>query len=100
MKEARVLVEINGKVIGECSLAKPLNSVGRLHGKTDVFVPSQSVSRLHAYIRYENHGWVIEDAESLNGIVYQGTRVERLALTNGDRVYLAPKVVLQYQTRG
>jgi hypothetical protein len=42
---------------------------------------------------------VIEDAESLNGIVYHGTRLERLALTNGDRIYLAPKAVLHYQAR-
>ena len=39
------------------------------------------------------------DSDGLNGIIYQGTRIERLALTNGDQIYLAPKVVLHYQTR-
>jgi ABC-type multidrug transport system fused ATPase/permease subunit len=97
MKKARILIELDGKVIGERSLDKPLITIGRLQGN-DVFVPSQRVSRMHARIRYENNAWMIEDADSLNGIVYQGARIERLTLTNGDRVYLAPKAVLHYQT--
>ena len=98
MKEAKVLIELDGKVTGEVRLDKPLITVGRLQGN-DVCVPNQRVSRLHARIRYENNAWVIEDAESVNGIVYQGARVERLALKNGDKVYIAPTAVLYYQTR-
>jgi ABC-type multidrug transport system ATPase subunit len=98
MKEARVLIELDGKVVVERRLDKPLITIGRLQG-SDVCVPNQRVSRLHARIRYENNAWVIEDAESLNGIVYQSSRIDRLALTNGDRIYLAPKTVLHYQTR-
>ncbi|HBE26448.1 MAG TPA: hypothetical protein DDW33_12260, partial [Ktedonobacter sp.] len=95
---ARVVIEIDGKVIGERLLNKPLLTVGRL-SSTDVQIPSQLVSRLHAKIRWENGRWLIEDAESLNGLVYQGQRVDQLALTNGDRVFIAPKVVLLYETR-
>jgi len=98
MKEARILIEVDGKIVGEHRLDKPLMTIGRLQGN-NVYVPNQRVSRLHARIRYENNAWIIEDAESLNGIVYHGTRIERLALTNGDQIYLAPKVVLHYQTR-
>ncbi|TMD61131.1 MAG: ATP-binding cassette domain-containing protein, partial [Chloroflexi bacterium] len=98
MKEARVLIELDGKVVGERRLDKPLITIGRQQG-SDVCVPNQRISRLHARIRYENNTWVIDDAESLNGIIYQGTRIERLALTNGDQIYLAPKAVLHYQTR-
>ena len=97
-KEARILIEVDGKIVGEHRLDKPLMTIGRLQGN-NVYVPNQRVSRLHARIRYENNAWIIEDAESLNGIVYHGTRIERLALTNGDQIYLAPKVVLHYQTR-
>ena len=97
MKEARVLIELDGKAVGERRLDKPLITIGRLQGN-DVCVPNQRVSRLHARIRYENNSWVIEDADSVNGIVYQGARVERLALNNGDRVYIAPTVMLCYQT--
>ena len=94
--EARILVEIDGKVIGECLLNKPTLTVGRLP-ENDVQVPSQRVSRLHARIRWENSTWLIEDAVSVNGLVYQGHRVERLALSDGDRVYLAPTAVLHYK---
>src|SRR2546429_748247 len=98
MKEARILIEVDGKIVGEPRVDKPLMTIGRLQGN-NVYVPNQRVSRVHARIRYENNAWIIEDAESLNGIVYHGTRIERLALTNGDQIYLAPKVVLHYQTR-
>jgi hypothetical protein len=97
-KEARILIELDGKVIGERRLDKPLITVGRLPAN-DVCVPNQRVSRLHARIRYENNAWVIEDADSVNGIVYQGVRIERLILNNGDKVYLAPTARLYYQTR-
>ncbi|HEX9133887.1 MAG TPA: ABC transporter transmembrane domain-containing protein [Ktedonobacteraceae bacterium] len=94
---ARIVIELDGKVVGERQLNKPTLTVGRLSGN-DVQVPSQRVSRLHAKIHWENGRWVIEDAESLNGLVYNGNRVDQLALTNGDRIYVAPTAVLQYKT--
>ena len=97
MKKARVLIELDGKVIGERLLDKPLITIGRLQGN-DMCVPNQRVSRLHARIRYENDAWVIEDADSINGIIYQGVRIERLALNNGDKVYIAPTAMLHFQT--
>ncbi len=97
MQKARVLVEVDGKVVGERRLDKSVLTVGRLSGN-DIQVPSQRVSRLHAKIRWDNGAWLIEDAESLNGLVYQGNLVERLALKNGDRVHIAPTAVVQYMT--
>jgi ABC-type multidrug transport system fused ATPase/permease subunit len=95
--KARVLVEIDGRVVGERRLDKPELTVGRLSAN-DIQVPSQRVSRLHAKIRWENGTWVIEDAESLNGLVYQGNLVERHVFTNGDRVHVAPTAVIQFTT--
>lgn len=94
---ARVLIEIDGKVVGQRVLDKPSMTIGRL-SSNDIHVPSQRVSRLHAKIRAVHGSWVIEDAESLNGLVYQGQRVDHLALTGGDRIFVAPGAVLQYQT--
>ncbi len=94
---ARVVIELNGRVIGERLLNKPVLSIGRL-SENDVQIPSQRVSRLHAKILWENGRWVIEDAESLNGLVYNGNRIDQLALTNGDRIYVSPTAVLQYKT--
>ncbi|HEY6541074.1 MAG TPA: ABC transporter transmembrane domain-containing protein [Ktedonobacteraceae bacterium] len=97
MQKARVLIEVDGKVVGERRLDKAVMTVGRLSGN-DIQVPSQRVSRLHAKIRWENGAWIIEDADSLNGLVYQGNLVERLALKNGDRIHVAPTAVVQYTT--
>src|SRR6266567_1014604 len=95
--KARVLIEIDGKVTGERSLNKPMLTIGRL-SKNDVQVASRRVSRLHARIRWENGSWVMEDAESLNGLIYHGQLVDQLTLRNGDRIRLAPTVVLQFVT--
>jgi ABC-type multidrug transport system fused ATPase/permease subunit len=94
---ARIVVEIDGKVVGQYTLSKPLMTIGRL-SSNDIQVPSQRVSRLHAKIRAANGHWIIEDAESLNGLVYQGQRVDQIVLNSGDRVFIAPSAVLQYQT--
>jgi ABC-type multidrug transport system fused ATPase/permease subunit len=95
-QKARVLIELDGKIVGERKLDKPLLTVGRLSGN-DVQVPSQRVSRLHAKIRWENSTWVIEDAESLNGLVIRGQLVERHILSNGDRIHVAPTAVIRYE---
>jgi len=96
-QNARVLIEVDGKVVGERALNQPSLTVGRLSGN-DVQIPSQRVSRLHAKIHQENGAWVIEDAESLNGLVYRSQRIDRLALSNGDRIYLSPNASLQFVT--
>jgi ATP-binding cassette subfamily B protein len=96
-QKARVLVELDGKIVGERKLDKPVLTVGRLSGN-DIQVPSQRVSRLHAKIRWENNVWVIEDAESLNGLVIRGQLVERHVLSNGDRIHVAPTAVIRFET--
>ncbi|HEY0754714.1 MAG TPA: ABC transporter transmembrane domain-containing protein [Ktedonobacteraceae bacterium] len=95
--DARIVVEVNGKVVGQRNLDKPSLTVGRL-SSNDIQVPSQRVSRLHAKVRSINGSWVLEDAESLNGLVYQGQRVDHLSLNAGDRISIAPGAVLLYQT--
>ncbi len=95
-QRARVRIEVDGQVIGVRQLDKPLLTIGRLSGN-DVQVPSQRVSRLHARMRWENGAWLIEDADSLNGIVYQGKRVDQHVLVNGDQIILAPKAILYYE---
>ena len=94
---ARIVIEVDGNVVNQRLLNKPTMTIGRL-SSNDISVPSQRVSRLHAKILSSNGTWVIEDAESLNGLVYQGQRIDRLILRSGDRVFLSPHIVLQYQT--
>jgi len=95
-QRARVLIEVDGKTIGERRFDKSVLTIGRLPGN-DIQVPSQRVSRLHARIRWENGSWLIEDVESLNGLLYQGQRVERHTLTNGDSIQIAPAAILHFE---
>jgi pSer/pThr/pTyr-binding forkhead associated (FHA) protein len=92
------LIEVDGRIVGQRKLNKPVLTVGRL-ADSDVNVPSQRVSRLHAKIRWiqENGTWIIEDAESLNGVTFQGQRVDKHTLSKGDRIYLAPSALLLYE---
>ena len=92
-----MLIEVDGKAVGERRLDKPVLTIGRL-SNNDVQVPSQRVSRVHARMRWENGTWLIEDVDSLNGITYQGNRVDRHELRNGDRITLAPRVTLYYES--
>ncbi len=97
LRTARVLIEVDGKVVGERRLDKPLLTVGRL-SSSDVQIPSQRVSRLHARIHSVNGVWLMEDADSTNGILYQGQRVDNHELRNGDQITLAPKVILRFES--
>lgn len=94
---ARVLVKINGQVVGETHLTKPELSIGRRDG-SDIHVAHPGVSRLHAKIRAERGTWIIEDTNSANGMRYHGQHVKHLTLNNGDVVLLAPNVALMYET--
>lgn len=93
---ARVVVEMDGEIIGEYRLNKPKLTIGR-YPTSDMQIASQRVSRFHAIIRWRNGAWVIEDAESLNGLSCQGQRIDELALVDEDRIYLDPTIVLQYE---
>lgn len=96
---ARVLIEVDGKIVSERKLDKPLLTVGR-QSSNDIPVPSQRVSRLHAKISWnkDKGTWQIEDAESLNGLTYMGQRVDQHPLRKGDRIYIAPTAVIQYES--
>jgi len=97
---AKILIEIDGKIIGQHALDKVVLTVGRMI-QNDVQLPSdqpscQHVSRLHAKILWKENHWIIEDADSKFGLYYNGKRLEQIVLKNGDRIHIAPQVVLVY----
>lgn len=96
LQPARIHIQVDGKSSGLRQLDRPLLTIGRL-SSNDIQIPSPRISRLHAKLRYEQGTWLVEDAESLNGIVYQGRRVERQPLSSGDQIFLAPGVLLSYE---
>jgi ABC-type multidrug transport system fused ATPase/permease subunit len=93
--KASIHVQIDGKNAGMYELQKKNMVIGRL-SKSDIQIASPRISRCHATLRWGKGVWTIEDAESLNGLTWQGHRVNQLALSNGDRVYLDMSIVLHY----
>ncbi|GAC1503817.1 MAG: hypothetical protein NVS2B12_15530 [Ktedonobacteraceae bacterium] len=92
---AHIFIEIDGKRVQEVKLDKPVMTIGRQDGR-DIQIKHQSVSRAHARILAENGTWFIEDAGSVNGLVFHNQRIQRTSVSNGDRVFIAPNIVLIY----
>ena len=90
-----VQVELDGEIIGERALDKPVLWIGRLL-KNDIHIPDRRISLKHARIVQQRNMWVLEDIDSFNGIVHQGKRVEQHTFVDGDKVYLAPTIALHY----
>jgi pSer/pThr/pTyr-binding forkhead associated (FHA) protein len=90
-----VHIFMNGKLASEYKLEKPSITIGR-YSKSDIQIPSSRVSRYHANLHQHDGTWIIEDADSLNGLTWQGSRVSQMELNDGDRIYLDPEIVLQY----
>lgn len=95
--KARIVIEVDGKTVEERVLTgeKTVLTIGRLP-TNDVIVPSHAVSRMHARLRWKDGMWIIEDTESLNGLIYRGNRVDQLMLMNGDRIHLAARATIQF----
>jgi CRP-like cAMP-binding protein len=59
------------------------STIGRAPDNT-ITVVHPTISRKHARLSLEGGIWVIEDLGSVNGIVFQGRRVDKLPLSPGD----------------
>jgi len=58
--------------------------IGRGKQTSDLTIKDPNVSRQHAVIEFINGQYIISDMGSTNGIEYQGQRVQRRAITDGD----------------
>jgi ATP-binding cassette, subfamily B, bacterial len=99
-QRAQVLIEIDGKVIGQHFLDKAILNIGRKWGESEheIQIPSSYIARnLHAQIFWENGLWSIKSVNSKSGICYNGQIVAQHSFVNGDRIYLAPGIALIYQ---
>jgi len=56
--------------------------------QNDIVVPSERASRVHAELRQEDGGYVIEDRQSRNGTWVNGTRVTVQRLAPGDEIVI------------
>ena len=62
-------------------------TIGRAPDNT-ITVVHPTVSRKHARLSLEGSTWVIEDLGSVNGIVFEGRRVDNLKLSPGDAFHI------------
>src|SRR5207245_1286794 len=97
--QARIMLEVNGKMVEERQLDgdQSVLTIGRLL-TNDVVVPSRRVSRSHAKLYWKEGTWVIEDLDSLNGLINQGNRVVQHTLGNEDRITFLRVALLTYAT--
>lgn len=94
--KAAVTVRIDNKAQETYQLNKTRFTIGRFPG-SDIRIASQRVSRFHGTIRWASNAWIIEDAQSLNGLTCEGQRIDQLALVDGDTINLDANIVLHYQ---
>ena len=77
-------------------LDKPSITLGR-EPDNDIVVPSQVVSGHHARIQRSDGGFWITDMDSRNGLTFQGQRVPRKMLSDGDVLTIGRDVALEFR---
>ncbi len=76
-------------------LDKPRLTIGRLPGN-DIVLPYTQISRYHAELRQRGEEWWILDLGSTNGLHVAGRVVKEYLLHGGDRVILAPTIIIHF----
>jgi pilus assembly protein CpaF len=66
--------------------------IGR-NSSCDIRIDDLSVSRQHARLVFRDGAWVLQDLQSTNGTLVNGTRVGRCRLRPGDRLVLGQQVL-------
>lgn len=64
--------------------------------RNEFILTDTNVSRVHAWISYEQHRHMLYDAESRNGTFVDGRRIEMQCLRNGDEICLGT-TALRYE---
>ena len=81
------LAVITDSETGELILGERQVYLGR-KDTNDFILDDDGASRIHAYISYERHRHVLNDAESLNGTFVNKKKISRHVLKNGDKILI------------
>ena len=81
------LAVITDSDISELVLGERQVYLGRKN-TNDFVLNDDGASRVHAYISYERHRHVLNDAESLNGTFVNKKKINRHVLKNGDKILI------------
>jgi two-component system cell cycle response regulator len=69
------------------------------HAECDVHIPSDSISRRHAWVMPKAHGLAISDLRSTNGTYLNGDRITEAMATEGDKIQLGDTIILRYSAQ-
>ena len=89
---ARFTVYFGRKAVGIYDFGPGRFRVGR-HPDSAVFLPNQSISRLHAVLQMREGEWQVYDTGGSNGLFVNGTKVTAHKLRTGDRVELGKYII-------
>lgn len=83
---ASFTVYFKRKKVGEYEFEGGRIRVGR-HPESEIFLPHQSVSRLHAVLNHGENGWIVENVGGKNGLFLNGGLVRMaMKVSQGDRI--------------
>ena len=87
--EARTAGTLSGRVL-----------IGRWPDNT-IVIDDRAVSRVHAWIGFENGTYYISDASSRTGTIVNGKPLRALVmcLATGDEIQIGPGLRIRFQTR-
>ena len=84
---ARVVVSLEGNILAEVSLAKPVTVVGR-HPGCDIVIDAPHVSARHMLFRVVDEAVYVEDLASTNGTVVNGVAASHQVVQHLDLIEL------------
>jgi two-component system cell cycle response regulator len=90
------LVVIAGPSFGEMYKLKGDRSVLGRSERADIRVLDDGVSREHAAIERDGGKMVLVDLKSTNGVFWNGQRVPRQDLTDGDKISIGSSTILRF----
>lgn len=73
-------------------------NIGRIY-ENEIYLRDAKVSRLHAFIVYENKAHVLYDAQSTNGTFVNGKKVTNHRLADGDQIKIGNTTLTYQQER-
>jgi len=90
------LIVISGSAVGKMYKLGNVMTIGRAND-CEICLPDDGISRQHARVEKDEFGSVvIEDLNSTNGTYFNGTRINRHQLRDGDKIQIGSTTILKF----
>ena len=87
--QLQVVVHLPGQPVRRIPLHTGVYRIGR-DSDCQIAIEHSAVSRQHALLEQHGQHWILRDANSTNGLWWQGQRVKELLLSDGDTIRFGP----------